>query len=323
VAANRVGTEAGVGALRQEPRDFCGEPDTFFRVKPVKYLAVRDDDLCFFTQPRMVAALYETVLPRVPVSFAAVSHTVPKHGACFSNAAAPGYYALGENRALVDYVRGLLNKRQCEVMVHGYTHEERVAHGTWQAECIWKPQAQLTEEIAQGCNYLTELFGVRPRVFVPPNNAIGRAGVEAAVAAGLDLSALLSLRPDRPWSRNYAACYQQRWAYSLAHRRPYPFTLDFDTHRELVAYRLHTTAAFENVMSCLRACAEVDAPFVVATRYWQLAADEGLHSALLRVIDAALDLGYLPATVSDAISGRRQAPNLAKAANRASVSGSR
>jgi hypothetical protein len=55
----------------------------------------------------------------------------------------------------------------------------------------------------------------------------------------------------------------------------------------------------------------VDAPFVVATHYWQLAADEGLHSALLRVIDAALDLGYLPATVSDAIAGKRVAPNIA------------
>ncbi len=282
-------------------------------VKAVKYLAIRDDDLCFFTRPQLIEALYETVFPRVPVSFAAVSQTVPKHGACFFNAAADGYYPLGENRALVDYIRSLLSKRQCEVMVHGYTHEERAVHGTWQAECIWKSEAQLTEEIAKACDYLTELFGVRPRVFVPPNNAIGRSGVAAAAAAGLDLSALLSLRPDRPWSRKYAACYQQRWSYSLTHQRSYPFTLEFGTHSELVAYRLHSTAAFEGIMSCLRACAEADAPFVVATRYWQLAADEGLHSALLRIIDAALDLGYLPATVSDAIRGRRLAPNLATA----------
>jgi hypothetical protein len=63
-------------------------------------------------------------------------------------------------------------------------------------------------------------------------------------------------------------------------------------------------------MSCLHACAEADAPFVVATHYWQLAADEGLHSALSRVIDAALDLGYLPATVSDAIAGKRLTANI-------------
>ena len=145
---------------------------------------------------------------------------------------------------------------------------------------------------------------------MPPNNAIGRAGVEATSAAGLDLSALLGWRLDRPWSLQYASCYRKRWAYTLAHRRPYPFTLDLGTHRELGAYRLCATAAFERVISCLHACAEVDAPFVVATHYWQLAADEGLHSALLRVIDTALDLGYLPATVSDAIAGKRLTANI-------------
>ncbi len=285
----------------------------------MKYLAIRDDDLCYFTPPGVIETLYSSVFSRVPVSFACVSRTVPQHGNkfCFSKAAAPGYYALADNKQLVEYVQRLIAKRQCEVMVHGYTHEERALHGNWQPECLWKPQEQLTEEIAQACEYLTSLFGVRPRVFVPPNNAIGRAGVEATSAAGLDLSAMLSLRPDRPWSRRYASCYQQRWAYTLARRRPYPFTLDFGTHRELGAYRLCATADFDNVMACLRACAEADAPFVVATHYWQLAADEGLHSALLRVIDAALDLDYLPATVSDAIAGKRLAPNLAQVANNA------
>ena len=279
----------------------------------MKYLAIRDDDLCYFTPTGVIETLYGAVFPRVPVSFACVSHTVPEHGdkVCFSKAAAPGYYALGDNKQLVEYVQRHIDKRQCEVMVHGCTHEERPVHGTWLAECLWKPQAQLTGEIADACEYLTGLFGVRPRVFVPPNNAIGRAGVEATSAAGLDLSALLGWRLDRPWSLQYASCYQKRWAYTLAHRRPYPFTLDFGTHRELGAYRLCDAAAFEWVMSCLHACAEADAPFVVATHYWQLAADEGLHSALLRVIDAALDLGYLPATVSDAIAGKRLAPNLA------------
>ncbi len=277
----------------------------------MKYLAIRDDDLCFFTQPAEIEALYGPVFNRVPVSFACVSRTVPQHrDKVFSHTAAPGHYALGDNRPLVDYVRYLLHKRQCEVMVHGYTNESRQIKGSWQAECIWKPAAQLTEEIVAGRDYLTGLFGVRPRVFVPPGNSIGPAGVAAASAAGLDLSASLSLRPNHAWSRRYAANYKQHWTYWLAHRRPYPFTLDFGTHRELAAYALDTTAAFDHVMSCLRSCAEADASFVVSTHYWRLADDEGLHSALLRVIDAALDLGYLPGTVAEAIAGRRYPPNI-------------
>ncbi len=278
----------------------------------MKYLAIRDDDLCFFTKPAELEALYGPIFSRVPVSFACVSKTVPEHKKIifFSRTAAPGYYPLGDNQPLVDYVRSLIHKRQCDVMVHGYTHEYRQIKGVWQAECIWKPADQLTEEVAAGRDYLTSLFGVCPRVFVPPSNSIGKAGVEATAAAGLDLSALLSLRPNRSLTKQFAANYKQCWTYRLTHGRPYPFTLDFGTHRELVAYALYTSGAFDKVMACLRACAKEDAPFVVTTHYWQLAEDEGLHSALLRVIDAALDLGYLPATVAEAIGGRRYPPNI-------------
>jgi peptidoglycan/xylan/chitin deacetylase (PgdA/CDA1 family) len=285
----------------------------------LRYLAIRDDDLCFFTQPQAIEALYGPIFSRVPVSFACVSRTVPQHRdkVFFSRSAAAGYYPLGDNGPLVDYVRRLLRKRQCEVMVHGYTHEYREVNGRWRAECIWKPAGQLNEEIVAGRDYLTKLFGVGPRVFVPPSNSIGRAGVEAVAAAGLDLSALLSLRPNRPWSRRYASCYKRRWSYRIARGRPYPFTLDFGTHRELVAYALYTSSAFDHVMACLRACAQEDAPFVVSTHYWQLAEDAGLYSALLRVIDAALDLGYLPATVPEAIAGRRYPPNIPNLSDRA------
>ena len=278
----------------------------------MKYFAIRDEDVGFFTSHGVLEKLYGTIYQRVPVSFACVSRTVPQYldEVCFAPGAASGTYALGENRALVDYLRRLQEKRQCEILVHGYTHEGRAVNGKWQAEFVWKSREQSTEDISAACEYLTSLFGVRPRVFVPPGNDIGRSGAEAVTAAGLDLSAQISWRPDRPWSRGYVDCYRKRWMYSLAKRKPYPLTLEFGTHKELVAYSLDSMSDFEDAVANLRACAQADAPFVLATHYWKLAADEGLHSTLLRVIDEALDLGYLPATVADAIAGKRQAPNL-------------
>lgn len=278
----------------------------------MKYFAIRDEDVGFFTSHGVLERLYGAVYERVPVSFGCVSRTVPQYldEVCFAPGAASGTYALGENKALVDYLRGLQDKRKCEVLAHGYTHEGRAVNGQWRAEFVWKGREQLTEDTGAACEYLTSLFGVRPRVFVPPGNDIGRDGASAVAAAGLDLSAQISWRPDRPWSRHYASCYRKRWAYSLATQKPYPLALDFGTHKELVAYSLDSMSDFTGVMENLKACAEADAPFVLATHYWKLAADEGLHSALWRVIDEALDLGYLPATVSDAIAGKRLAPNL-------------
>ena len=266
----------------------------------MKYLAIRDDGLSFFSQPAEIEALYGSILPRVPVSFGCLSHT-----------AAPKSLALADNRRLVDYLRHLLEKRQCELMVHGHTHEYRHPYGRGQAESLNKSVTQLKEEIAASRDYLANLFGLRPRVFAPRQNTSSRAAAEAAAAAGLDLCAQLSWFPDRPWSYRYIYRYQQCWAYRLAHRRPYPFALDFGTHRELVSYTLADIRDFDHVMSCLRACAEEDAPFVVATHHWQLSEDAGLHSALLRVVDAALDLDYLPATIADAVADRRRAPNIA------------
>lgn len=279
-------------------------------METLKYLAIRDDDLCFFTQPSEIKAIYAPIFGRVPVSFACVSHTVANH--CnqifFSDRAAHGYHSLGNNRPLVNYVRQLLKRGFCDVMVHGYSHEFREVGGKWQPECIWKPAEQLAKEIADARDYLGDLFGVQPKVFVPPSNTIGTAGVKAVAEARLDLSALLTLRPNHSWSSRYAACYCKRWGYRLARGRQYPFTLDFGTHRELVAYALCRPAEYPKLLRKLYACSELRAPFVITTHYWQMADDPYLRVALLNLVDKALELGYAPATVAEAIAGRRYPP---------------
>lgn len=273
-------------------------------------MAIRDDDLCFFTQPGEIEALYAPIFGRVPVSFACVSHTVPHHRnlVYFSHRKAQGYYALADNRPLVNYIRRLVEKGYADVMVHGYSHEYLKVGRSWRPECIWKPPDRLRKEISEARDYLAKLFGVQPKVFVPPDDAIGPAGIRAVAEARLDLSAPLTFRPNHSWSSCYAACYCRRWGYSLTRRRPYPFSFDFGTHRELVAYPLSNPKQYGKLLNHLLVCAERRAPFVIATRYWQLADDPYLRTALLNLVDNAIDFGYSPATVAEAIIGRRYPP---------------
>lgn len=262
--------------------------------------AIRDDDTSFFTRPDELETVYGGYFGLVPISLAVVPYSVPLHGdrRIDASGADDAGVPLGENGALVAWLRDRIAAGHVEVMLHGFSHLYRRIDGRWVAEFAWKPGAQLREETRRGKSYLEELLNARVRVFVPPSNCIGTAGVRAIRETGLNLSGIMGRGGDRPWTRDYPAAYLKRWTWRLLKGEAYPFPLSLGGIQELRAYALTPRATCAELMRALESCSLAGAPFVVATHYWEFREHPQMRHTLATLIDRAGQLGYEFSTVS-------------------------
>lgn len=266
-------------------------------------LAIRDDDTCFFTQPEDLDQVYGQYWGRVPISLAVVPFSVAEHR---GRSLSPGYPAnqpapLGQNRRLVTFLRDKIRRGHVEIMLHGHTHEYKQIGTEWIGEFGWKPQAQLEAETIQGKQYLEQLLETHIRVFVPPSNRIGCAGTHAIRQAGLNLSGIMGRGGDRPWSADYLRAYALRWAWRMRHGSPYPYPLSYGGHTELAAHALTPRSTRQQLLDDLNQCAAQNAPFVLATHYWEFKDDPTMQTTLATIIEVASNHAMTFATVSQCI----------------------
>ncbi|MER3445989.1 MAG: hypothetical protein C4291_03760 [Candidatus Dadabacteria bacterium] len=264
--------------------------------------AIRDDDTSFFTKPEELEAIYRHLWGQIPISLAVVPFTVAAHrDVVFSNSAPEEQtFPLGENVDLVIYLKERLQHRDIEVMLHGFTHQYRKNKWGWLSEYTWKSEHRLHTETRTGKCYLEDLLNTQIRVFVPPNNKIGKAGVRAVVTANLHICYGSGRGVIHPCGLTYAKADLRRWMFGILRRRRYPFPLDLGTHKESVSYELNfKKAAYERLRDALEYCIKLSAPFVLATHYWQFQRYPTMLAELYKLVDHALKLGAKPATVSE------------------------
>lgn len=267
--------------------------------------AIRDDDTCFFTQPEELEAVYSPLLGQIPISLAVVPFTVAAHREIvFSTSASDGQtFPFGENEELIIYLKEQLQHRKVEVMLHGFTHQYQKTKRGRLSEYVWKSEHQLHKETRTGKHYLEDLLNTRVRVFVPPNNKIGKAGVRAVVTANLHICYGSGEGISHPWGLTYTTADLMRWMFRILRRRRYPFPLDLGTHKESVSYELNPReATYERLRDALEYCVKLSAPFVLATHYWQFQRYPDMVTALYKLVDHALKLRVTPATVSQCMS---------------------
>ena len=264
--------------------------------------AIRDDDTSYYTHPEELAAVYKGIWDTVPVSLSVVPFAAPfKQGHPHfrrDNPLNESLKPLNENQELVCFLQNLLKENKIEIMLHGYSHEYKKIRGKWIAECMWKSGKQLRKEIIKGKRYLENLLGVKIKVFVPPSNRINSKGIQVIEETGMDLSAILGPWGDRPFSLAYLTAWICRWSYWLLYKGPYPYVLDLGRHKELVAYSLTPSTDWRKLIKRLKLCAQIGAPFVVATHYWEVNEYLELKDKLYQLVKMAIDLGAKPVRVS-------------------------
>ncbi|MBU8869988.1 MAG: DUF2334 domain-containing protein [Gemmatimonadales bacterium] len=254
----------------------------------MKFL-IRDDDACAFTSPKELIKSYGEIWTEVPVGLSVTpfrvpgnAHTVPKS---FRTITTP--LPLETNPEIVAFLKELQVGGMAQILLHGYDHT--LPNG--------KPEyagaTDLLAKTQRGKEYLEKLLDCRLDTFVPPNNGILRAGVEAIASCGLNLlntPALLrpSHRPVRP--ENITNFLRVNY-FRRIKRMKYPYPLNFCDHMELACHALTPSQNLESILDAFVNCQRENGVFVVATHYHafdrKLKSGESIRQALNILLDLA------------------------------------
>jgi hypothetical protein len=251
-------------------------------------LAIRDDDTSYFTSPEQLEFAWDGILGRVPISVA----VTPNAFEPFHSGDVERYYQssesrpLAENHELVAWLRHQLKTGRISVLCHGFTHEyRRMSARQLVAEYVWKPFERLAPESAAAKKHLEMTLGTVVETFVPPSNAVSRAGLEALrphfanVIAAVPLRRVVDIRYDS------LAAYCRRAYYHLRHQVATPHCEQVAGLNLLPSFSLTRGVSWEQLIARMELCRKLEADLIVAVHYWEL--DNSLRAILKRLIDFA------------------------------------
>lgn len=142
----------------------------------MRYVIIRDDDTCALTPVACLEELYRPFLARgLPVNLAAIPNVntravwrdgSPEGFRAFATGGEPPHVALGENRALVDYLKSNSGFR---LVLHGYEHTY--------LEFERPDAADLARRLDHGLRLFAEAGFPRPTTFVAPYDQLSRAAL--------------------------------------------------------------------------------------------------------------------------------------------------
>lgn len=252
-------------------------------------VAIRDDDTCYFTAPEDLERVYGDVWDRAPVCLAVVPFAVGYRRAGIPQAHWGGGrpFPLAENGPLVDALRGHLQGGRISVALHGYTHQD--FPDGFEFEAAPDPDRRVRE----GRAYLESVLGAGVSVFVPPHNALSRAGLDAVRREGLNLlGSFLSFSPrHRSWelrtpvNRWRIARYRARTKRSRRDPMIFPHVLRYARHAEFGCHSLVPGTALADLKRGFDEARQAGGHFCLATHYWEI--DPSLKQMLRSFLEYA------------------------------------
>ena len=230
---------------------------------------IRDDDTSYFTSPDDLEKVYGDIARHGPISLAVVPfHRAGSSGCVPERLRTRGaVHPLHENEALVEYLRDRISEGRFEIMLHGYHHDES------DGLAEFTDRSDLNERVSHGRKYLEDLLGSRIRVFVPPGNTIGAAGLKAITRERLHLGGTAGVRAG--WSP-FAPVTWRTWLRLRKWHRGggvgVPWVLDLGDHREIPGNPVTPAARFEENTARFQTALRMGGVFCIATHYWEMEA---------------------------------------------------
>ncbi|EKD24176.1 MAG: hypothetical protein ACD_81C00089G0012 [uncultured bacterium] len=266
--------------------------------------SIRDDDVSYWTDVAQLESVYGQLLKEgAKISFA----VVPFAYQVFNNGDWDAFYFgnerkyVYENKALVTWLLFWIEKGQIEIMQHGFDHAYYVAlpdgavrfldisiretiHKEkllvrYIPEFLHKEFVVAREDIALGKKILEDAFKVTASVFVPPSNSISASSARALAMAGLNMSGMIGLNFNRPFSFSALKNYVTKIVWRLYNAIPYPFVMRYSAHKELAAFSFTSADRTDALHAAYAIAAHKNAPFVLAVHYWELFENEALRNA--------------------------------------------
>jgi hypothetical protein len=237
----------------------------------------------------MLERVYGRYWDRIPISLA----VVPAHATTRSKGIPPEYwegdqeFPLADNPGLVAFLKEGAKAERLSIVLHGYSHKN------YPNGYEFEVAPDLEWRLARGLGYLERLLDVEISTFVPPHNALSKAGLLAVDRLGLNvLGSFYSFRPDKkPLGLDAVANY----ARIMAHRRRtgrgrhdrliYPWPLRYNRHAEFGCQPLVPRTTLDELLSAFEEARRFGGDFCLATHYWEI--DDRLAGMLDAIIDHA------------------------------------
>jgi len=231
------------------------------------YFAIRDDDINFFTKPEELAANYSQVWDECPISLAVTPFQAgyPVWVSAKSSPTNPAeVFPLGDNRELVEFLRDGCAFGRFSIMLHGYHHNIPSGRPEFQEG------AALAAKAREGKAYLERLLGTKITCFTPPHNALSREGIDAVVAAGLNIVGIQSFRPGRRTLRlRHLVPFLARNWYLRVLGEEYPRPLWVLDHWEMPYATLGRVSSPELLREGILRAIRRRGTFCLSTHYWE------------------------------------------------------
>ena len=263
-------------------------------------LAIRDDDLNFFTKVEDVEKVYAPI-NGFPISFAVIPTVtdVSTKGSCSDTRGNTEPRWFGDNSELVAWLKERIKLGQADALLHGITHGYKFIDGKRYAEMQWRKEENLAEEIADYKKRLSVILDYPVSVFVAPSNKISKYGINCMAASGMHYSGIVPASFDRKLTFRNLGNYLKRWYYRAKDKLPYPNVLQYSDHRELNACLLQ---GYDYLVKMFHYCEKMNSPMAVNVHYWHLRDYEKEKEQLLRFVDYAINHGAEPTTISQIIT---------------------
>ena len=262
-------------------------------------LIIRDDDCNYFTRPEDIEKVYAE-LPGFPVSFAVVPTVTDCYGGCPETKGNETPMPVGENLALVSYLKERYNNGECDLLLHGITHGYRFkSDGTKIPEMIWRNEEKgLSETIGKNKRYLEETFGVPISCFVAPSNHIKKNGIRAVYENEMNFSGIIPIDFQREVNVQSIGNYIKRVWLRATLQIPYPQVMNYSTHKELNACNNINEDYLKKMFSY---CNKIDSPMAINVHYWHMREFPELYKGFFEFIKYALDCGAVAVRMRDCL----------------------
>lgn len=267
-------------------------------------LAIRDDDMNFFTKVEDVEFVYRD-FNNFPISFAVIPKVkdVSTKGACPDTRGNTGPKDVTMNHELIAWLKQRIEMGVAEVLLHGETHEYKYIKGKRKAEMEWREDdGHLSDNIGANRKLLESTIGQTITCFVAPSNKIARKCMKAVCDNGLDFSGIVDIRFNRQLTPKNLYNYIKRWYLRAITNLPYPGVMQYSDHKEVNACLLQS---YDYLVKIYKYCDRKQLPMVINVHYWHLR-DNPEELEMLRrfVIDYAIPHGAKPATVCEILNSK-------------------
>ena len=138
-------------------------------------LAIRDDDLNFFSSYEDVERVYAPIKD-IPISFAIIPAVMDcnPEGLCAETKVNKTPEYIGNNKELIEWLKVGLEDHKLDVLMHGITHEYRFKDDIKIPEMIWRNESDFVSVIGKMKEKIEKILDYKITVFVAPSNKISK-----------------------------------------------------------------------------------------------------------------------------------------------------